>query len=199
MQSIRAALLPAFIMWQIALNPNACGRLDVDADMSDFPNESLHGHAEVDRKCEDALALGESPDFTMEALFGDSDPSNIVDAAASRELAAAEVSCSPSCGDNDVPNSAARDVDESHTSRLLSMGTDFSGLETPSMAMRMLGIDHRMVCASEREVHLRRFIAANFTPAHLYSNALAKVPPRLRLVHCWSTVHSVFVRRRTDG
>lgn len=181
MQDIRAALLPAFIMWPIPLNPIACGVLDVDADIRDLPNASPDGHVEVDRKCEDLFAHGEERDYNMEALFGDSDPMNIVDVAASREPAAAQVSCSPSWDDSDVPNSAHRNVDGPHTSHLLSMGTDFSGLETPSMAMRMLGIDHRLVCASEREVHLRRFIAANFNPSHLYKNALGGVPHDLDL------------------
>ena len=49
------------------------------------------------------------------------------------------------------------------------------------MAMRMLGIDHRLICAAEREVHLRRFIAANFNPSHLYSNALGRIPHDLDL------------------
>ena len=122
MQDIRAALLPAFIMWPFPLNPIACGVLDIDADIRDLPNASPDGHVEVDRTCEDLFAHGEERDYNMEALFGDSDPMNIVDVAASREPAAAQVSCSPSWDDSDVPNSAHRNVDGRHTSHLLSMG-----------------------------------------------------------------------------
>ena len=51
------------------------------------------------------------------------------------------------------PFSAVADVDicDEH---ILTVGTDFSGLETPSMSLSALGIGHRLVFASDSASHL---------------------------------------------
>ena len=44
------------------------------------------------------------------------------------------------------------------------------------MAMYLLGVDHDLLCASDSASHMRTFISANFSPWHLYSNALGRPP-----------------------
>ena len=57
---------------------------------------------------------------------------------------------------------------------MLKIGTDFSGLETPCMALREMGLSNELICSSDRCAHLRRFIESNFGPHHLYVDALTR-------------------------
>ena len=47
--------------------------------------------------------------------------------------------------------------------RILSLGTDFSGLETPSQALGALGVPFDLKFSAEIQPHLRKFIRRNFT------------------------------------
>ena len=55
--------------------------------------------------------------------------------------------------------------------------TDFSGLETPSLALGVLGVSHKLLAASEIDPHLRTLIADNYAPENLHTNfAVANAP-----------------------
>ena len=47
--------------------------------------------------------------------------------------------------------------------------TDCSGLETPSIALRMLGLDHTLLAASDKKESLRSGIVVNFAPLEIHS------------------------------
>jgi len=53
---------------------------------------------------------------------------------------------------------------------VLRLGTDFSGLEVPSMALHSLGVEHSLVFASERNAILRAFIIDNFKPGMIFDD-----------------------------
>ena len=53
----------------------------------------------------------------------------------------------------------------------LTLGTDFSGLEVPSWALKALEVDTQLVFVSEISSALRAFIATNFAPATAYRSA----------------------------
>ena len=50
----------------------------------------------------------------------------------------------------------------SATTRILTLGTDFSGLETPAQCLMALGIKFKLLFSSEIQPHLRKFIRRNF-------------------------------------
>ena len=58
----------------------------------------------------------------------------------------------------------------------LSLATVFSGLETQSMAMHLLGDNHDLCCALNRASHVRTLFFVNFSTWHLYSNELGRLP-----------------------
>ena len=52
-----------------------------------------------------------------------------------------------------------------------TMGTDFSGLETPARALRAVGIDVQLLFCSETEKCLRDLIMLDHAPDVLYTDA----------------------------
>ena len=60
--------------------------------------------------------------------------------------------------------------------RSLRLATDFSGIETPSMALSLLQIPFSWVSACENARHLRAFIADIFSPAQLTGDVFARAP-----------------------
>ena len=63
----------------------------------------------------------------------------------------------------------------------LTLATDFSGPETPSMALRELGADVELVSVSEQQTHLRAFIRLNFEPGNVFASAGARTSYRTDL------------------
>ena len=60
----------------------------------------------------------------------------------------------------------------------ITLATDFSGLETPSMAPSGLGADVELISVSEQQVHLRAFIRENFEPRNVLASAGARTSYR---------------------
>ena len=58
----------------------------------------------------------------------------------------------------------------------IRLATDFSGLETPSMAMALLNLPSSLVSACEAEHHLRTFIQENFQPLKLTGDVFVRAP-----------------------
>ena len=60
--------------------------------------------------------------------------------------------------------------------RVLRLATDFSGIETPSMAFEELGVRASLVAACEAQSHLRDFIVENFRPDSISSDVFERQP-----------------------
>ena len=58
----------------------------------------------------------------------------------------------------------------------LSLATDFSGLETPSVALASLGVRVALVSVSEIEPHMLEFIKSNFHPERACSDVFKREP-----------------------
>ena len=60
--------------------------------------------------------------------------------------------------------------------QVLSLATDFSGIEAPSIALANLGVKTRLVSACEAKEHLRAFIVANFGPEVMHADVFKRPP-----------------------
>ena len=58
----------------------------------------------------------------------------------------------------------------------LRVGTDFSGMETPILALRNLGVDFTHIFSSDNEPACERLIRYHFKPEHFYNDMLARKP-----------------------
>lgn len=58
------------------------------------------------------------------------------------------------------------------SSKQIKVGTDFSGLETPCRALRSLGVNHKLVFASEKNKKLGKLIELDFRPDKFYEDSL---------------------------
>jgi len=69
--------------------------------------------------------------------------------------------------------------------RELKVGTDYSGMETPLIALQLLQVPHRHLFSSEICPRIRSVIAEKFAPERLFEDALARraaeLPKRLDL------------------
>ena len=59
----------------------------------------------------------------------------------------------------------------------ITLVTDCSGLETPSLALRQLGVPHRLLAASDVKESLRRGIVSNFAPVAMHDEAAVDSSP----------------------
>ena len=72
---------------------------------------------------------------------------------------------------NDIP--AKQVAPTATTSRTcIRLGTFFSGLETPSVALVNVGLPHKLIFAIEKEEPLRKLIASTWAPHELHADVL---------------------------
>ena len=60
------------------------------------------------------------------------------------------------------------------TAKNITLVTDFSGLETPSIALAALGVPTHLLSISEMKSHMRAFIISNFKPEHVYTDVFER-------------------------
>ena len=72
--------------------------------------------------------------------------------------------------------------------RLLRVGTDFTGIDMPMLALKELGVPFKYMFACDTSAHCRNLVEACHAPEHMYENIIEReteATPAVDL-YCWA-------------